>query len=310
VLQQKISFSQAAITLKFMFNSLFTPKIKSEPLVSVIIPTFNWSAALKQTIISVLNQKYKNYEILVIGDCCTDDSEQIVKSFNDKRIKWYNLDKNYGSQFGPNNFGLKVATGKYVAYVNHDDIWLKNHLSWSVYQLEKYDSILSISNCIILGPEKTNIFRITNHKIDKMNGSWTPPSSILHRLGAIQTVGYWKDFRDTTFPIDTEFISRFFSYSFGIIKVPTITVVKFPASWKIDAYKFKESKQQEVLNKRLRRDKFYVTLLMIKFWFIRRRETVEFNPQSPVNQKVQYENYRDSINNNRKIRGLPEISID
>lgn len=113
--QQKISFSQAAITLKFMFNSLFTPKIKSQPLVSVIIPTFNWSAALKQTIISVLNQNYENYEILVIGDCCTDDSEQIVKSFDDIRIKWYNLDQNYGSQFGPNNFGLKVATGKYVA---------------------------------------------------------------------------------------------------------------------------------------------------------------------------------------------------
>lgn len=308
--KQKMSFSQALLSFKYFINSLFSPIIKSTPLVSVIIPTYNWSSALKQTIISILNQDYKNFELLVIGDCCTDDSEQIVKSFNDPRIKWFNLEKNFGSQFGPNNFGLKIAKGKYIAYVNHDDIWLKNHLNWSVYQMEKYDSVLCVSNCIILGPENSKIFRITNHKIDKMNGSWTPPSSIVHRLGAIQTVGYWKSFRDTPFPVDTEFISRFFSYSFGIIRVPTITVVKYPAAWRLDAYKLKDSNQQEQLNIRLSKDKFYVGKKLIKFWLTRRRETIEFNPQSPVNLKVRYENYRETINNNRRIRGLPEINLD
>lgn len=257
-----------------------------------------------------MNQDYNNFEILVIGDCCSDDSEQIVNSFNDPRIKWTNLEINYGSQFGPNNYGLNLAQGKYVAYVNHDDIWLKNHLTWSVYQLEKYESGLSISNCIALGPSDSNIFRITSHKIDKMNGSWTPPSSVVHRLDAVQTVGYWKNFRETTLPIDTEFISRFFAYSIGIVEVPTITVVKFPAAWKIDSYKLKESSQQEILNEELSQGKFYVTKQLIKFWISRRKGNVEFNPQSAVNQQNNYKNYRDSINSIRKIRGLPEVTLD
>jgi glycosyltransferase involved in cell wall biosynthesis len=305
-----MSFTQASLTSKFIINSLFSPKIESSPLVSVIVATFNWSAALRQTIISILHQNYKNFELLVIGDCCTDDSEQIVKSFNDPRIKWLNLESNCGSQFGPNNQGLKIAKGKYVAYVNHDDIWLKNHLSWSIYQLEKYESGLSISNCIALGPPDSNIFRITNNELDKMNGSWTPPSSVVHRLDAVETIGYWKDFRETTFPIDTEFISRFFSFSIGIIKVPTITVVKFPAAWKIDSYKLKESAQQINLNSRLARDKFYVAKQLIRFWLSRRKGNVEYNPQAPVNRKVAFKNYRESLNFNRTIRGLPEINAD
>ena len=293
-----------------MVNSFFTPQSESKPLVSVIVATFNWSAALKQTVISILNQDYQNFELLVVGDCCTDDSEQIVKEFKDSRIKWINLETNCGSQFGPNNQGLRIAKGKYVAYVNHDDIWLKNHLSWSVYQLEKYESGLSISNCIALGPPDSNIFRITNNKFDKMNGSWTPPSSVVHRLDAIQTIGYWKDFRETSFPIDTEFISRFFSYSIGIIEVPTITVVKYPAAWKIDSYKLKESFQQIKLNERLSRDKFYITKQLIRFWISRRKGNVEFNPQAQVNRKVNHKNYGDSLNFNRTIRGLPEINVD
>ncbi len=308
--QQKISYAQVLFTLKFIVNSLFTPKLESSPLVSVIVATFNWSAALKQTVISILNQDYQNFELLIVGDCCTDDSEQIVKEFKDSRIKWINLETNCGSQFGPNNQGLKIAKGKYVAYVNHDDIWLNNHLSWSVYQLEKYESGLSISNCIALGPPDSNIFRITNNKFDKMNGSWTPPSSVVHRLDAIKTIGYWKDFRETNFPIDTEFISRFFSYSIGIIEVPTITVVKYPAAWKIDSYKLKESFQQIELNERLSRDKFYIAKQLIRFWISRRKGNVELNPQAHVNLKVVPKNNKDNINFNRTIRGLPEINVD
>ena len=72
--QQKMSFTQALLTSKFIVNSLFSPRLEYSPLVSVIVATFNWSAALRQTIISILNQNYQNFELLVIGDCCTDDS--------------------------------------------------------------------------------------------------------------------------------------------------------------------------------------------------------------------------------------------
>lgn len=308
--KQKINFEQFLLSTKFVLNSFKSPKIKNQPLVTIIIPTFNWSSALRQTIISILNQNYKNFELLVIGDKCTDDSEEIVNTFKDKRIKWFNLEKNFGSQFGPNNFGLDIAKGKYVAYINHDDIWLKNHLSWTVYLLEKYESGLATSNCFAFGPIGTNIFRITNHKIDKMNGSWTPPSSIVHRLDLVKDIGKWKSFTETKIPIDTEFISRFFVKGYGIVKVPTITVVKFPAAWKINSYLTKTAEQQELLNQRLLKDKLYIFKQIFRFWISRRKGNVEYNTHSALNI---YSNIKDKdqefVNYNRKIKGLPKIDV-
>src|SRR5437764_794116 len=99
------------------------------PSVSVIIATYNWSAALKCAIRSVLDQTLQDFELLIVGDACTDDTEQVVRSFDDARIKWFNLTKNHGSQYAPNNFGLKQAKAYYIAYLGHDDLWWPTHLT-------------------------------------------------------------------------------------------------------------------------------------------------------------------------------------
>lgn len=59
--------------------------------VTVIIPTYNWSAALRVSITSVLTQTYRDFELLVIGDCCTGDSREVVEAFRDARLQWHNL---------------------------------------------------------------------------------------------------------------------------------------------------------------------------------------------------------------------------
>ena len=64
---------------------------KDNPLISIILPTFNRSEMLKKrSVRSVLRQTYKNFELLIIADGCTDDTEEVVKKFNDKRIKLFN----------------------------------------------------------------------------------------------------------------------------------------------------------------------------------------------------------------------------
>ncbi|HEX9167457.1 MAG TPA: glycosyltransferase, partial [Roseiarcus sp.] len=75
-------------------------------MVSVIIATYNWSTALRLAVHSVLGQTLQAFEILVVGDACTDDSEAVVAAFGDARIRWLNLAQNAGSQSGPNNAGL------------------------------------------------------------------------------------------------------------------------------------------------------------------------------------------------------------
>ena len=86
-------------------------RVSKSPLVTVIIPTYNWSAVLPYAINSVLRQTMADFELLVIGDGCTDDSETVVGSIRDPRLRWINLPSNTGHQAGPNNRGLAEARG-------------------------------------------------------------------------------------------------------------------------------------------------------------------------------------------------------
>ena len=89
------------------------------PLVSVITATYNWSSVLRYAIQSVLRQTCQDFEMIVVGDGCTDDSAEVVASFDDPRLRWHNLPHNTGHQSAPNNAGLELARGRYVAYLGH-----------------------------------------------------------------------------------------------------------------------------------------------------------------------------------------------
>jgi glycosyltransferase involved in cell wall biosynthesis len=75
----------------------------NNPLVSIITATYNRSNILPYTIASVLRSTFEDWELLVVGDACTDDTEQVVSAFNDPRIRFFNLAQNVGEQSGPNN---------------------------------------------------------------------------------------------------------------------------------------------------------------------------------------------------------------
>jgi len=100
--------------------------MKNNPLVSVIIPTYNKSQYLREAIESVLNQTYKNIEVIVVDDGSTDNTGEIVKLFNDSRIIYF-----WQGNKGPasaRNTGIKKAQGKYIAFLDSDDLWLKEKL--------------------------------------------------------------------------------------------------------------------------------------------------------------------------------------
>src|SRR5271170_574706 len=112
------------------------------PVVTVIIQTFNRSNILEYAIGSVLAQTFADWELLVMGDGCTDDSAEVVARFTDPRIRFVNLRERVGDQSGPNNEGVRLARGRYVAYLNHDDIWLSDHLEKTVAALDSSDADL------------------------------------------------------------------------------------------------------------------------------------------------------------------------
>lgn len=96
------------------------------PKVSVILPTFNRAAVLKNAIRSVLGQSLKGFELIIINDGSTDKTEGVILGFKDPRIVY--LKKKHGGPAAARNLGLSKACGKYVSYLDDDDIYYPGHL--------------------------------------------------------------------------------------------------------------------------------------------------------------------------------------
>jgi len=112
-----------------------TQKI-SAPKVSVILSSYNQGKYVSDSIKSVLNQTYKDFELLIYDDGSTDDSQEIIKSFADDRIKLFLYEKNRGP-FEAIKEPLQVASGKYIAIHHSDDVWKETKLEKQVDFLEK-----------------------------------------------------------------------------------------------------------------------------------------------------------------------------
>lgn len=104
-----------------------TDKLSKEPLVSVIIPTYNRAGIIRRTIESVMGQTYQNLDIIIVDDASQDNTEEVVKAIQDERIRYIRNVKNQGASITRNN-GVEAARGEYVAFLDSDDVWLPNKI--------------------------------------------------------------------------------------------------------------------------------------------------------------------------------------
>lgn len=110
---------------------------KDDPLVSVIVPAYNSADVIGETIEGILQQTYRNMEVIIIDDASTDATREVILSYQDKRIKPIFLDKNRNVCHAA-NVGLQAAFGKYVAMSGHDDLWKKDKLRRQIQFLEDH----------------------------------------------------------------------------------------------------------------------------------------------------------------------------
>ena len=107
------------------------------PLVSVFLPAFNRGDVIGASIQSILNQTFQDFEILVCGDGCTDNTGDVVCGFNDPRIRWFDLPKGPGRGYQNRNYVLLSAQGQYIAWAQHDDLMMPDHLERMVGALRR-----------------------------------------------------------------------------------------------------------------------------------------------------------------------------
>lgn len=204
------------------------------PRVTVIVPTYNWSSVLPYSVGSAVGQTFDDFEVLVVGDGCTDDSEAVVRAVGDERVRWINLPANTGHQSAPNNEGLRQARGEIIAYLGHDDLWLPHHLSCMVAAIEAgADLAFGITEQIIPGVPG----RLTPSKLKYIPGAWIPPTGVAHRRRLTETVGGWGDYRGLTTAPETDLWLRAHEHGFKFVFVPRLTALKFPASKRPGVYR-------------------------------------------------------------------------
>ncbi len=106
----------------------------STPLVSVVIPVYNREETVGRAIKSVLNQSYKNLELIVVDDCSDDNSLKVIREFQDERIRVITLRKNSGANVARNK-GIMAASGGYVAFQDSDDEWDEDKLQLQINEM-------------------------------------------------------------------------------------------------------------------------------------------------------------------------------
>ena len=140
--------------------------MQNEPLVSVVIPTYNRSRIICASVNSVLNQTYKNIELIVVDDCSTDDTERTIRSMSDTRIKYIKLERNSGACVARNT-GIEKAAGTFIAFNDSDDEWLPEKIEKQLDFLQKNNADIVLCKMECRTPENKFIHNFPEIEKDK-----------------------------------------------------------------------------------------------------------------------------------------------
>lgn len=143
-------------------------------LVSVIMPSWNTGKFIAESIQSVIDQTYENWELIIVDDCSTDNTDEVVAKFRDKRIRYFKNEKNSGAALSRNR-ALREARGEWIAFLDSDDLWnpdkLEHQINFmnehgytlSYTEYEKIDEESKPLRIYVSGPEKVNKHKMYNY---------------------------------------------------------------------------------------------------------------------------------------------------
>ena len=135
--------------------------------VTIIMPSYNSEKFIIESVESVLVQTYSNWELIIVDDCSPDDSNKIITKYvdNDSRIKLIKLQKNSGPAVARNT-AIEAANGRYIAFLDSDDVWLPNKLETQINFMHDNDLAFTYSSYRLVGEDNEHLgVFITKDKI-------------------------------------------------------------------------------------------------------------------------------------------------
>jgi glycosyltransferase involved in cell wall biosynthesis len=206
------------------------------PLISIIMATYNRSDVLRLAVETARRQTVRDWELLVVGDACTDDTAEVVASFNDPRIRFFNLPRNVGEQSGPNTEGMRRARGRYLAFLNHDDLWLPDHLEVALAGIEETGADLVYTvQLVIQGPGQRRLDGLTpSHRYEPRSS--VAASCWLFRRELRERVGGWRFYQECHRVPSQDWLYRAWRGGCDLRLVPQLTVVSLPSGFRRNSY--------------------------------------------------------------------------
>ena len=228
--------------------------MSTAPLVSIVIATYNRARVLAHAIESVRRSTITDWELLVVGDHCTDETGDVVASFGDARITYINLPHNVGEQSGPHNEGISRARGRYLAFLNHDDLYFPDHLASAVAWLERTQADLVWSPLLVALPARpealaagTRHFRLSG----VVDGDDYDPRVFVFASAWVMTrelatrVGPWRAARDTFVSSSQDWLFRAWRSGARLRLQPSVGVLVLPAGARGGSYAARESPEHD-----------------------------------------------------------------
>jgi len=145
-------------------------KIDQQPLISIVMPAYNREKFLSQSVSSVINQTYQNWELIIVDDRSTDNTARLIQNHTekDKRIRYIKNTHRHGPG-GARNQGLEMTRGEYIAFLDSDDEWVDFHLKKMLYYLTKYpDKIdLMVGDVVRKNKQTGKVYMRSNLDVSK-----------------------------------------------------------------------------------------------------------------------------------------------
>ena len=228
------------------------------PSLTVLIPTWNRSRHILPSLRSVLAQDDVDFEVILCGDGCDDDTADVVRPFLGPRVRWINLPRNTGSQAYANNEGLKQARGELIAYLGHDDIWAPWHLREARRVLADPAIDVAVAGGFFQGPPGSHHLMVTglfdDREADRVPFThFLPPPSLVHRREAGRRVGGWGRPEELSLQADRDFQLRLAASGSRFRSTGVVSLHKFAASDRYLFYLHPDSQEQETMLARFAR---------------------------------------------------------